>query len=88
MAVADVTDLPNWYCNQWRYTYGSQKSNRFVFSANFTKTAVKCKQTAEKPKLFDICVPYGWDHWFQYEFGKSVTSATAILCIVLIFTEC
>ena len=44
MAVADVTDLPNWYCNQWRYTYGSQKSNRFGFSAvclHFTAVLVK-----------------------------------------------
>ena len=33
MAVADVTDFPNWYCNQWLHTYGSQKSDRFGFSA-------------------------------------------------------
>ena len=33
MAVADVTDFQNWCCNQWLHTYGSQKSDRFGFSA-------------------------------------------------------
>ena len=50
-----------------------------VFSANFTKTAVKCKQTAEKHKLFDFCGPYGCGHLFQYQIGKSVIAANAII---------
>ena len=36
-----------------------------VFSANFTKFAVKCKQTAEKTNLLDICGSYGCGHWLQ-----------------------
>ena len=33
-----------------------------VFSENFTKIAVKCKQTAEKTNLLDICGSYGCGH--------------------------
>ena len=29
-----------------------------LFSANFAKIAVKCKQTAEKRNVFDICGSY------------------------------
>ena len=48
MAVADVTYFPNWYCKQWLHTYGSQKSDRFGFSAvclHFDKnsSAIKTK---------------------------------------------
>ena len=48
-----------------------------VFSENFTKTAVKCKQIAEKTNLLDICGSYGCVHWLQYEFWRSETVATA-----------
>ena len=37
-----------------------------LFSANFAKIAIKCKQTAEKTNLLDFCDPYGCDHGFQY----------------------
>ena len=43
-----------------------------VFSANFTKTAVKCKQTAEKSNLSDFCDTSGCSHCLQYQFWKSV----------------
>ena len=48
-----------------------------LFSANFAKIAVKCKQTAEKTNLLDFCDPYGCGHGFQYEFLRSETVATA-----------
>ena len=48
-----------------------------VFSENFTKTALKCKQIAEKTNLFDICGSYGCGHWLQYEFWRSEMVATA-----------
>ena len=48
-----------------------------LFSANFAKIAVKCKQTAEKTNVFDICGSYGCGQWFQYEFLRSRTVATA-----------
>ena len=44
MAVADVTDFPNWYCNQWLHIYWSQKWDRFGFSAvclHFTAVWIK-----------------------------------------------
>ena len=36
-----------------------------LFSANFAKIAVKCKQTAEKTNLIDICGSYGCVHRIQ-----------------------
>ena len=48
-----------------------------LFSANFAKIAVKCKQTAEETNVFDICGSYGCGHWFQYVFWRSETVATA-----------
>ena len=48
-----------------------------VFSANFVKIAAKCKQTAEKTNLLHICGSYECGHWFQCEFWRSETVATA-----------
>ena len=48
-----------------------------VFSANFVKIAAKCKQTAEKTNLLHICGSYECGHWFQCEFLRSETVATA-----------
>ena len=41
---------------------GISTYNPLVFSENFTKMAVKCKQTAEKTNLLDICGSYGCGH--------------------------
>ena len=70
LAVATVSDLQNSYCNQWPHPFEPQISSAFVFSANFTKIAVKCKQTAEKLKLFDFCDPPAYNHCSQYEFWQ------------------
>ena len=37
-------------------------SAALVFSANFTKIAVKCRQTAEKSNILDFWNPYGCVH--------------------------
>ena len=33
MAVVGISDFQNWYQKQWLHPDGSQKSNRFGFSA-------------------------------------------------------
>ena len=48
--------------NNWEFIFSASQ----LFSANFAKIAVKCKQTAEKTNLLDFCDPYGCGHWFQY----------------------
>ena len=57
-----------WFCSGAHGFYST------CFSKNF---AVKCKQTAKKTKLLDICGSYGCGHWFQYEFWRSEMVATA-----------
>ena len=63
MAVADVTDFPNSYWNQWSHPYGTQISNRFGFSAvclHFTAVLVKFseKTSAIKTKCPQTKWPY------------------------------
>ena len=48
-----------------------------LFSENFAKIAVKCKQTAEETNLHEFCGSYGCGHWLQYEFSRSETVPTA-----------